>query len=242
MPGSRWQDSDSAFTSDRQLRNIDGSVDGAVPMMMKIMKSVFGLLSVLFSASMTAATLDCDRLSGNQRTLCENLVMCSALEQSEARAQCFNAAWRSQDASTVIESKPIVAAPPTTRPVESQPSANAPVLEQHAVIPVRRPSEAAPPSKRATAEKFTAKVVASRDLIRSRQIVFLDNGTLFEGDGPTFAPGVSVEAIKGQFGDYYILSDKRGPNRKLARIPCELEDHDLSDESRHKCDTFNVPR
>ena len=100
--------------------------------------AVIGLAVMLLSMSSGARTLDCDRLTGDQKSMCEDLAMCSLIGNVGAREQCVSA--------VLVSERKQVAAPETpTSP--RVPEAAAPVaavattLDSDQVIVKIRPRE-----------------------------------------------------------------------------------------------------
>lgn len=87
--------------------------------------------------------------------------------------------------------------------------------------------------------RFTAKVTASRDLVRDRQLVVLDDKLLFEGDDAAASAirvgdEVRVVKVSSRRGRSYQIT---GPSRRYftaLRIRCE--NAGIRADNRHKCD------
>ncbi len=151
-------------------------------------------------------------------------MLCSLIEDSEARGQCFNA---------VLQAGGQRVQPP--RPAAESEVAEATVIPIEAHIPTK-PEAKAPASGR-LARRFSAKVKNVRALVRDRQLVLLDNGLLFEGEGPAFKIGDNVDVVKARWrwGNSYTIGRPAGRRMQFQRLQCELSDAELSADTSRKC-------
>jgi hypothetical protein len=85
--------------------------------------------------------------------------------------------------------------------------------------------------------RFSAKILKVRELVRNRQIVLLDNDLLFEGEG-LFKEGYEVNVTKARFSKRYTITHVKGSSHPFKRLPCELSDKDLNDDTVRKCAAF----
>ncbi len=116
------------------------------------------------------------------------------------------------------------------------------VMEQQPVtssVPVRPERDVTPSTGKLMSgseipKKFSASVVSTRGLIRDRQIVLLDNYLVFEGEGPEFDVGTTVNVSKrGFFGDAYTITSRKSRSKVFSRLRCE--DPQRSEATERKC-------
>lgn len=189
------------------------------------------LVVAITSNPAAAGILDCDRLSGSQHRACEDLVLCSLIEDSEARVQCVSAVLEAAGRR--------VQAPRPATQSEASDAAEVSEAKEVTVIPMR--SQTAAKSVAAGARTlpryFSATVTNVRALVRDRQVILLDNNLLFEGQGPTFKIGDVVDVISPRYRMFsgYTIGLPKGRKLKFQRLACEQVDGELREDTRRKC-------
>ncbi|MEM7365402.1 MAG: hypothetical protein AAF525_15380 [Pseudomonadota bacterium] len=219
---------------------------------------VTGLLIV--PGSSFARVLDCDRLNGEQKAVCEDLAMCSLIGNGNAREQCVAAVLVSEQKRATVG--PAESYDPQSAPVPSSPAIVAPAAaaetdqvivkirprgdrQDQAVrvapetddeagddgkIPIRRLADLEIP------RKFTATVASARHLLRNRQVILLDNDLLFDGEGH-YEEGTEVAVVRKRLGGRYTMTHRHG-NDEFDRVECERADSSLKREQRKWCNLF----
>ncbi len=200
------------------------------------------LLLGITSGPALGGILDCDRLSDTQHSICEDLVLCSLIEDSVARAQCFGAVLRA-GSRRVQPSLPIA----PTEASEASEAEEATEVEEAAevaevkVIAIESQTPAEPAAEERSARnlppRFSATVTNVRSLVHDRQLVLLDDSLLFEGEGPAFKIGdfVDVASPRWRYFNTYRIGRPKGRQLDFQRLKCELIDLDLNDDTKRKC-------
>ncbi len=225
----------------------------------RLVAPVIGLVAMLLSMSPAAMTLDCDRLTGDQKSFCEDLAMCSLIGNVGAREQCVSAVVVSEQKQVVAPERPLgprfpdaaapVAAAATTldsdqvivkiRPREerdqnaqavwTEPDGDA-ETDESAKIPIRRMEDIEIP------RRFDGVVKGVRHLVRNRQVILLDNNLLFDGEGH-YDEDTKVRVVRKRLGGRFIMTHKGG-NNEFDRIECERPDSGLKKKQRKWCNMF----
>ena len=218
---------------------------------------VTGLL--ILPGSLSARVLDCDRLNGEQKAVCEDLAMCSLIGNGKAREQCVAAVLVSEQKRATVgptdsndqKSAPITLSQATTATevpkeadqviVKIRPRVDrqdqlvraAPETDEASddrKIPIRRIADLEIP------RKFNATVASARHLLRNRQVILLDNDLLFDGKGH-YEEGTEVAVVRKRLGGRYTMTHRHG-NDEFDRIECERADSSLKREQRKWCNLF----
>lgn len=224
-----------------------------------------GLVALLMLPGMSVAkVLDCDRLEGGQKAICEDLAMCSLIGNSNARTQCVGAVLVSEQRQAARTTTPTTTATSAPRPPETSvapvvaPAVIAEATDQVIVKirprsedadqPVRvspQSSEEDQPDKRIAIRRiqdieiprrFRAVVQSVRHQLRNRQVVLLDNDLLFDGEGQ-YDVGTEVSVVRKRLGGRFIMTHKSG-NDEFDRIECERPDSGLKKQERTWCNLF----
>ena len=207
------------------------------------------LLGVLIGFPAWSQT-GCEEVPEPRRAQCERVVDCMAIEDANVRRACISAAQRRPEQPARIEQPTRTEQPvQTEEPIRPEPRQEAApaTLEQQTVVIQREtsaPSRDAPQADdsrlRVPAESFTAQVTRIHQSILDRQVIALDNRTVFVSDLASQARLKAGQTVEVKKAMSRIVSSRTwritGPNRhriEAIRIRCERDD--IGGADRRRC-------
>lgn len=217
------------------------------------------ILSVLFISVPVSAAESCNEMEGDERTVCDLMARCNAIDDSSRRWSCLRAATRLRDSLADTDSS------------ATDGKSGGPALETSLVFSERdlKTSETSPPAAPSTKDEiqestsptkkrvpkvetrqimvdvfdipptFEGKVSAVRRLVRDRQLIAVNGNLLFEGDVANSSAVLKGDVIEVTRLSTVFRSDRfrlvpRSKRPIMARrLRCES--HELLAETRRKC-------
>ena len=215
----------STFHRDPSLRIRTLSREGQTPRAPRL--RALAVLVTAFAGMTAWAQTGCEDVPEARRAQCEKVMDCMAIEDSDVRRACINAAQREatqesppsqqtvqpervqqgvERVSSEEHEAPPVVQERAVRPTQPAESTAPPTLEEQ-TVGTRRPASqptrdaAQPEPLRAPPDSFTGEVTRIHQSVLDRQVIALDNRYVFFGDQAAQARlkvGQSVEAVKAR--------------------------------------------
>ena len=188
-----------------------------------------------------AAEGDCEELPEAQRTHCQKVVDCMAIDDPDIRRVCLHAAGQSAEA-------PQSRVQPQARVQDPQPSMPAALPEE--TLGSAPPGQAEPSPESlppVPPDRFRAKVTGIHQSILDRQVIALDDSYVFVGEHARRARlevghVVEVHRISSRFGSgrmWRISGPSRSPV-EVFRVRCESDD--VGRDDRRRCEQMLARR
>ena len=219
----------------RWLRRRPGSRDGeSVEQMSAIARSraPCAALLALLAAAGTAADR-CADLDGAQRTRCEKVVDCMAIDDTEVRRVCLDA----------VDADPSAPQRGAQAPDRGEPASAAPGGDPSESVPRgdHAPERSGGAGGREPPDDFSAEVTRIHQSILERQLISVDDSYLFVGDDARrgrlkVGQTVEVSRMESRFRpgrNWRIVGPTRNPI-EVFRIRCERGD--LPRDDRRRCE------